>query len=354
MRKNSIVLNESEVKNIIDQYGVSNFMDMAINQLSNYYIKYSKGDIERMNRTGFLVNTTDNCEVMGSRFKKKRICFKVVSFYLKNSKKNLSTVLSKTVLCDDSTGVLIADVDSVFLTYMRTGAAAALATKYIYKDDFYSVGFIGGGCISQLTALALSRINKNIKIFYVWDIDKNATKTFKSTIESLLGIAVEIKKPEEFTKKVDVLNTSTYADKISVLNKMLGNKKIHINALGADTPGKQEIDLKIINRAKIVFDCFEQAKLDGEINIPYKNHTLNKKCLKGELYQYIEGMRKINPSEILTIYDSVGDAVQDLAITDLLLSNYKKKTNLLYEDSRSLKDPLKYFVINHQKIKCYG
>jgi alanine dehydrogenase len=358
MKKNSIVLNESEVKNIINQYGVSNFMDMAINQISDYYIKYSKGDLERMDRVGFLVNATDTIEVMGSRFKNKRICFKVVSFYSKNNKKNLSTVLSKTILCDESTGVIIADVGSIFLTYLRTGATAALATKYMYQSDFKSVGFIGGGCVSQLTALALSRINKNIKVIYVWDIDKKAAKIFKVTIESLLSIAVEIKKPEEFVREIDVLNLSTYADKISVVDNMLGDKKLHINALGADTPGKEEIDVKIINNSKIIFDCFKQAKLDGEINIPYKNDTLNKKSLKGELHEYIGGKRKIKPNEMLTIYDSVGDAIQDLSIIDLFLSNsrikidllpgkQKVKKDLLFRDNADLKDPLKYFVTHY-------
>ena len=96
----------------------------------------------------------------------------------------------------------------------------------------------------------------------------------------------------------------------------------NINAIGADARGKRELDTRILKRAKIVVDSWEQASHSGEVNAPLSRDQLSKRDIYADIGEIVTGKKKgrIKGSEI-TIFDSTGLAVQDVAIANAI---YKK------------------------------
>jgi alanine dehydrogenase len=88
----------------------------------------------------------------------------------------------------------------------------------------------------------------------------------------------------------------------------------HINAMGADAPGKHELDSKILSSAKLVIDDYEQCTHSGEINVPWSDGVLSDDDLYGELGEIVAGKRSGRTADDgVTIFDSTGLAIQDVA-----------------------------------------
>jgi alanine dehydrogenase len=101
---------------------------------------------------------------------------------------------------------------------------------------------------------------------------------------------------------------------------------VHINAIGADATGKQELDPAILKQAKIVVDAWEQASHSGEINVPLEKGLLTKRDIYADIGQIVAGKKRgrVTKREI-TIFDSTGLAIQDVAIANLIYTKARKK-----------------------------
>jgi alanine dehydrogenase len=112
---------------------------------------------------------------------------------------------------------------------------------------------------------------------------------------------------------MDVITTTTPTRSPVVLSKWL-DEGTHINAMGADAPGKQELETEILLRSKIVIDDWEQASHSGEINVPVTNGTMGKEDVHAKIGDVLIGNKtgRDNDKEI-TVFDSTGLAVQDIA-----------------------------------------
>lgn len=100
----------------------------------------------------------------------------------------------------------------------------------------------------------------------------------------------------------------------------------HINAIGADAPGKQEIGPDILKKAKIVIDDWAQASHSGEINMPLKRKQISKRNIYATLGAIIAGKRKgrTTASEI-TLFDSTGLAIQDITCASVVYDALKNR-----------------------------
>jgi len=99
----------------------------------------------------------------------------------------------------------------------------------------------------------------------------------------------------------------------------------HINAIGADAPGKEELDPSILKEARIFIDDWAQASHSGEINVPLQKGIIKKRDIAGSLGDVIAGKKKgrLNDSQI-TVFDSTGLAVQDLYVAHLVYQKARK------------------------------
>jgi alanine dehydrogenase len=99
-----------------------------------------------------------------------------------------------------------------------------------------------------------------------------------------------------------------------VVRKEFVRPGTHINAIGADAPGKQELDVAILQSAKVVVDNWEQASHGGEINVAVSRGLMRRGDIYAELGEIVIGRKpgRQDPHDV-TVFDSTGLAIQDVA-----------------------------------------
>jgi len=107
----------------------------------------------------------------------------------------------------------------------------------------------------------------------------------------------------------------------------------HINAVGADAAGKQELEPSILKEAAVVVDDLRQASSAGEINVPLKNGLYSVEEVYGTLGEIIAGMKPGRVDDkAITVFDSTGVAVADVATADLVYRKAMRKGGYLSLD----------------------
>jgi len=249
---------------------------------------------------------------------------KIVNVHPQNpSKHGIPTVMATILLLDPRTGAPLAVMDGTTITNVRTGAAGAVAAKYLARKDSRVVALIGAGVQAMTQFLALNEIFK-IKELRVSDKVETNAKKCASEVKKRSGISVKITNIKEAVQGADIIATTTPAKSPIVMNDWVSGGA-HINAIGADAPGKQELDSKILKRAKIVIDNWEQASHSGEINVPLSKGMLAREDIHAELGEIVSGKKSGRTSrDEITIFDSTGLAIQDIATALLVYTKAKK------------------------------
>ncbi len=219
----------------------------------------------------------------------------------------LPTVMGLYVLSDPSTALPLAVMDATLLTAVRTGAAAAVATKHLARRGAASLGFIGCG-VQARWALEAHRIlfGEGVQVL-ASDISREAAERFAAEQG---GRAVSLQE----AAGADVLVVATPSRQPVVRDEWVA-AGAHVNALGADAPGKQELDPALLRRARLFVDDHHQASESGEVNVPLRTGDLQPSDVQGTLGQVVAGrcLGRQNEQEV-TVFDSTGLAVQDVAV----------------------------------------
>jgi len=101
---------------------------------------------------------------------------------------------------------------------------------------------------------------------------------------------------------------------------------VHINAVGADAHGKEELDPEILNEAIIFVDDMRQASTSGEINVPLDRGLLDPRRIRGSLSDLVGGLKTGRTSDKeITVFDSTGLAIEDIACARLIYEKVKDK-----------------------------
>ena len=231
---------------------------------------------------------------------------KWVSVYTDNpSRHGLPSVMGLYILNHPDTALPAAVLDATLLTGLRTGAAAAVASKMLYRDMPKTVGFIGCGVQAQSILDAHHFVFGEGFAIKAADIRRDAAERFA---HENMGEAVSL----EDAAKCDIVCTATPTH-IPVLRRSWLEGRTHINAMGADAPGKQELETSILLEAKIYVDDVEQALHSGEVNVPIARGLLDPSAARDTLGSLVAGRRAPVIKEI-TVFDSTGLAIQDVAI----------------------------------------
>ena len=117
----------------------------------------------------------------------------------------------------------------------------------------------------------------------------------------------------------ELIITATPSREPLVKNEWI-SEGTHINAIGADAPGKQELDPSILKRATVIVDDPAQALHSGEINVPVTKGMFNEGMIAGTLGEYVLGRKRRESHEEITVFDSTGLAIQDLAISRIVMN----------------------------------
>jgi alanine dehydrogenase len=248
---------------------------------------------------------------------------KIVNVHPKNNEKNLPTVMAVVVLNDPKTGYPLAMMNGTYLTALRTGAAGAIASKYRSRQDANVVGFIGTGVQAQ-TQLEMHVLVRDVKQIVIFDTNKSTLDHFANWAVERFRVEVVPAKTLQEACRCDILNTLTPV-KTPIVKKEYVSPGMHINGIGADAPGKEELESSILKIAKVVVDDWEQAHHSGEINVPCEKGEFSKADLYAELGEIVAGLKpgRQNDQEI-TVFDSTGLGIQDLAVAHLVYNRAVK------------------------------
>lgn len=241
---------------------------------------------------------------------------KVVNSHPHNpSSYGLPTVMAIIILIDPRNGAPLAVMGGSYITALRTGAAGGIAVKYLARKDSKVIGLVGAGTQARTQLAALISLYKELDEVRVWSRTRETRNRFVSKMRELYRKEVNRIRPLESVKEAveecDIVVTSTPSRNPIVMNEWI-SKGTHFNCIGADAPGKEEIDPAVLKGAKIVVDDWEQASHSGEINVPLTKGLIKKEDIWGDLGEIVAGLKAGRASrDEITVFDSTGLAAQD-------------------------------------------
>lgn len=311
-----------DIARIIDSVGLDPLMDEMIERIEEAVREFDGSRTFVRARDGFHYTEPDIglLEWMPVMHTAEMTTIKVVGYHPSNpSARNLPTILSTISAYETETGHLAGLADGTFLTALRTGAASAVASKVLARSDSQVIGLIGCGAqaITQLHALLRSFPLRQVLIC---DTDVANTATFEARAASFLPEDVEVREVplELLMKSADIVCTTTSVgiDEGPLFDEIATQPWLHVNAVGADFPGKVELPRSFLLRSLVCPDHLEQARKEGEcqqLELDEIGPSLAELVTHPEAYA--------DARERTTVYDSTGWALQDRAAIQLLLDH---------------------------------
>jgi alanine dehydrogenase len=225
----------------------------------------------------------------------------------------LPTIQGAVLLFDAVDGRLLAIMDSMAITALRTAAASAVAAKYLARPSSRSVLVCGcgGQALEQLRALACVVKPAQVRAY---DIGAQKAKAFAARAEKALDIPVEVATDvAAAARSSDIIVTCTTAKRFFISRDMV-RPGVFIAAVGADNEDKQEIEPALLAASKVVTDVTEQALRIGDLHHAALAGVMGAHDVHAELGDVVAGRKAgREDDEEITIFDSTGTGLQDVA-----------------------------------------
>lgn len=237
----------------------------------------------------------------------------------------LPTIQGVIVVCDAVNGRLLAVMDSIGITIIRTGAATGIAAKYLARRNTSVVTICGCGNQGRISVKALLTSRHPGKL-YAYDSDIASTNKFQKEFEGALQV-IPIGKEElpASLQQSQVVIACTPSRQFYIHEKDI-RPGTFIAAVGADSEDKQELSPRLVASSKIVTDVTEQCALIGELHHAVDRGLINITDVHAELGHVITGKKagRESDNEII-IFDSTGTALQDVAAAAIVYEKAAKQ-----------------------------
>lgn len=241
---------------------------------------------------------------------------KVVTVYGENpARHRMPTVMATVLLQDEKTGATVAIMEGGFLTAVRTGAAAGLATRLLAREDakVHTVIGTGGMARAQVWGVCCARGIEKLILYSVNSLE--ARTEFRDSLRDVFsGEIVLAEDPQQAVGEADIVTLITNSI-TPVVDERWIKPGTHINGIGSHTPRMREIDSATVRRAKVVCDQVEACRSEaGDLIIPEAQGEWSWDRVHGSLGEVVTGAlaARENDTEI-TLFKSVGLAVQDIS-----------------------------------------
>lgn len=254
-----------------------------------------------------------------------RMGLKIVTLFEGNRERGLPFIQALVVVLDAGDGRVLAVMDGTSITAIRTGAASGAATDALARSDAETAAIFGAGIQgrTQLEAVSAVRAIRRARVF---DVDASAAEAFAGEMASRLGIAVEASaSPTDALAGADVVCTATTSG-VPVFGDADLARGVHINAVGSYKPDVREIPAQTVKRARVVVDRLEAAWAEaGDLIMPAADGLIGGDLIHAELGEVLAGQKPGRESdEQVTLFKSVGLAIQDLAAAGRILANAER------------------------------
>jgi len=239
---------------------------------------------------------------------------KVGGLWPGNKARGLANHQSTIILFAPDTGLPTALVRGTYLTALRTAAASALSIRALARPDAETLGIVGAGGQSLYQVHAAIR-ERDFRSVYIYDVDQANANALCSALKGY-GYDALLAEPEVLAAKADVIVTVT-PSRDPIIRSTWVRPGTHLACMGADTRGKQEVETDLVVRATLFGDEPAQAVSIGECQHAYREGRIDLKDIV-TLGRVLAGDHpgRIN-AEAITLFDSTGIALQDLAAAEL-------------------------------------
>lgn len=299
---------------IISKQDAADLLDMAelIQETEKAYITYADNTPIRPTRT---VATVDDTAIVvnmpGYLPHHSLLTVKVNTKCVANQTIGLPFLIGAILLIDKHTGHIRAMIDSSLITAMRTGAAGAVAIQHLALANANKVTLIGAGMQGEWQIRALACI-KPIEKIWIYDLDNTRANHLANKLHHDLNLDCEVVTDlKTALQKTQIIITTTHS-KTPILTYDMLKPGMHINAFGADQPGKVEMDTEIYNRCSIYVDDLTIACTQGALNVAYLSNQLTNTTIH-EIGHVLKNKKlgRISEDQI-TVFGNTGLAFQDL------------------------------------------
>jgi alanine dehydrogenase len=225
----------------------------------------------------------------------------------------LPTIQGVVSLHDASDGSLLALMDSMEITTLRTAAATAVAARHLARDDAHVVTVLGCGTQGRSQLHALTRV-RDVKHAFAWDVRAEASERYAREMSAAYGI--EVRPTDDYRAAVarsDVVITCT-PSRQPLLTAADMPAGCFVAGVGADSEGKHELAPDLLVRGTLVVDVLEQCARIGDLQHALALGVMQRADVHAELADVVVGRRpgRRSPDEV-TVFDSTGTALEDVA-----------------------------------------
>lgn len=247
---------------------------------------------------------------------------KVGSYWPDNPRRGLASHGSTTLLLDNDTGHPRAIIAATRLNALRTAAADAVAVRALSDPAAAHVALVGAGHQAWFELQAVCAV-RPIRSAAIWSRDGATARRLAHRARRELGLAAAGSSDlQAVLKNAPIVICVTAAREPLVMREWVA-PGAHISAMGADGPGKQELDLDLVAAARLFADDPEQSVTLGEFEAAARAGLVGK-GLVTPIGAVLRGRApgRLAPGE-LTVFDSSGLAIQDLAIAAQVLARFE-------------------------------
>jgi len=253
---------------------------------------------------------------------------KMLGWCSENPGRSLPPLAGLIVVMDVDRQQPLGIIDGTPVTFLRTGAAGAVGTCAFARKDSKNALIVGAGNQGRAQLWGLSLAMPGLETVSVCDIDdENSTRFVSEQQEKYPAFRFE---PVPFsalakaTEEADLIVTCTRSRNFFLKMEWV-SPGTHINAIGADMPGKQELEPELVASARVFADSIAQVLAKGECQHAGKLGLISEKSIT-EIGAVLEGMKpgRFNPSEV-TLFDATGMAIQDLIVGAIALRRAEER-----------------------------
>ncbi len=248
---------------------------------------------------------------------------KMLGWCAENPARDLPPLAGLIVVMDVDRQQPIGILDGTPVTFLRTGAAGAVGARTFARKDSRKGLIVGAGNQGRAQLWGLSLSMPDLESISVCDIvDEQATRFVSEQQVRYPAIklrAVPFKELAEATPAADLIVTCTRSREYFMRKEWI-SPGTHINAIGADMPGKQELEPALVASAKVFADSTAQVVAKGECQHAAKLGLVSAENIT-EIGAVLEGTRpgRTGPSDV-TLFDATGMAIQDLVVGAIALT----------------------------------
>lgn len=249
---------------------------------------------------------------------------KVVNVFPGNGAKGLPSVVGSYLLMSGHTGEPLAVIDGRMLTLRRTAAASALASTYLSRADARRLLMVGTGALAPHLILAHATV-RPIREVMVWGRTPGKAERLAHSLTSRYFSVSATTDLEAAVRGADIISCATLARDPLIRGEWLQPGQ-HLDLVGGFTPEMREADDAAIDRARVYVDTPQALKEAGDITQPLASGLLDEKMIAGDLAELTQG--RVHGRSFynqITLFKSVGTAIEDLAAAVLLFEGTREE-----------------------------